>query len=145
MYTRQIYYKQISPRFRFRNMFQKPAVLNIIFWENCLWCSNILIKLRSWREAVISPKTEFMLSLSKEALKILMYLQKNFLGGSFLVEDFISYPCNFIKMDSATEIFWQGFCKIVLFEDIFAISFLTKFQTSIFRLQLYGKWHLRNI
>ena len=114
-YTRQIYYKQISSQFRFRNMFQKPTVLNIIFWEKCLWCSNILIKLRSWREAVISPKTEFMLSLSKEALKILMYLQKNFLGGRFYFLSLQFYQNGFchrnilaiVLQDSS---FWRHLC-----------------------------------
>ena len=115
MYTRQIYYKQVSPQFLFRNMFQKPAVLNIIFWEKCLWCWNILIKLWSCREAVISPKTEFMLSLSKEALKILMYLQKNFLGGRFYFLSLQFYQNGFchrnilaiVLQDSS---FWRHLC-----------------------------------
>ena len=90
--------------------------------EKCLWCTSVLIKLCK------------LLDLSKEVLKIPMYLPKSILGGSFFSGQVQvqSLPRQIYLKLIHHRVFPHGFWKTVLFKitenilkNIFAIPFLT--------------------
>ena len=67
-------------------------------------------------QPAILPKLEFMLDLTEEALKVLMYPQENILGGNFFRKNagLESVPGNIFKTVSTAGILYHGFCKVSL-------------------------------
>ena len=77
----QLYCKQTSPQVFFGKHYWNLE--NNIF-RRSLRHTSILIKFQLYTaQSVILPKMEFMLDLSEEVLKILLYLLESILGRSF--------------------------------------------------------------
>ena len=91
------------PAESFWNKFQKMAALKMVFWEE-----KFLVGVPALHSLQFKQK-QIMLKLSDEAMKIMMYLQRNWWKLFFSeIVALESIPAFLLKTDSTTNIFGMG-------------------------------------